>query len=614
MRRMKSRLARHLRIEPRKETPVEAFAATALTVADFEALAATPLLAHDPPLAARDEAVFLLHSAAEVEHALMVQYLYAAYSLGGPQVPQDKRPLVDSWRRTFIEIAREEMGHLASVQNLLRFIGGPLNLEREDFPFRTGFYPFRFKLERLTKNSLAKYVYAEMPEGLKGPDIEEIRTRAVGANADAVNHVGLLYQSIASLFARKEADGTFSLQDADLQAEPLSLQAGEEWKLFQDELIIRQVKTREGAEDGAIPLIQAIAVQGEGMPSTGSFEGSHYRRFRDIYDVFQEEGDWQPSRVVPEDPNTSEPDPNPAPGSDAEEEKRLTKGRITHQHSRLWAQLLNLRYRMLLTNIFHALHTEGPLNPETPKGRIFEWFGTEMRTNIRRLSLLLVEMPQLKEDSAGPPFAAPAFELPYTLGLAESVQNRWRLHRDLFLASQMLVRKIQERLDTDPASLPAELLPRLRTFLADLSTRDAKDLQFAQLQVSPAPAPHTFSGSVMTPPPPGRFTEVKTILEEAVSNTDIGAHGNFWRGQTRDQFIGLKVLGRPLLLRRADGTFDENDSNLVKALEGRNPFGRDIGTAGAVFRRMPAGLNPVAPEKIEVIRQWIRDGCPDDVL
>jgi hypothetical protein len=96
----------------------------------------------------------------------MVQYLYAAYLLGGPQVPQDKQQLVNGWRRTLLDIAREEMGHLASVQNLLRFVGGPLNLEREDFPFRTGFYPFRFKLERLTKNSLAKYVYAEMPEGL----------------------------------------------------------------------------------------------------------------------------------------------------------------------------------------------------------------------------------------------------------------------------------------------------------------------------------------------------------------------------------------------------------------------------------------------------------------
>ena len=49
------------------------------------------------------------------------------------------------------------MAHFASVQNLLRFIGGPLNFDREDFPFRTDFYPFPFRLEPLGRASLARY-------------------------------------------------------------------------------------------------------------------------------------------------------------------------------------------------------------------------------------------------------------------------------------------------------------------------------------------------------------------------------------------------------------------------------------------------------------------------
>ena len=68
----------------------------------------------------------------------MVQYLYAAWSL-----PQDGPAGVQRWRRDILQIAREEMAHFASVQNLLRLIGGPLNFDREDFPFRTDFYPFR---------------------------------------------------------------------------------------------------------------------------------------------------------------------------------------------------------------------------------------------------------------------------------------------------------------------------------------------------------------------------------------------------------------------------------------------------------------------------------------
>src|SRR5215203_6007635 len=81
---------------------------------------------HDPPLSPRDEAVFLLHTAAEIEQALMVQYLYAAYSLKKPeQIPAgdplrtEHQQAVARWRATLLSIAKEEMGHLMTVQNLL---------------------------------------------------------------------------------------------------------------------------------------------------------------------------------------------------------------------------------------------------------------------------------------------------------------------------------------------------------------------------------------------------------------------------------------------------------------------------------------------------------------
>src|SRR5215216_5669538 len=117
-----------------------------------------------PAMSPRDEAIFLLHTAAEIEHALMVQYLYAAWSLP-PQAPM----AVQRWRRDILQVAREEMAHFASVQNLLRFVGGPLNFDREDFPFRTELYPFPFRLERLSRVSLARYVTAEMPAQ---PDVD----------------------------------------------------------------------------------------------------------------------------------------------------------------------------------------------------------------------------------------------------------------------------------------------------------------------------------------------------------------------------------------------------------------------------------------------------------
>ena len=51
-------------------------------------------------------AILLLHIAAEIEHCLMVEYLYAAYSLGGPHVPEDKRSDVTGWQVVISGIAK----------------------------------------------------------------------------------------------------------------------------------------------------------------------------------------------------------------------------------------------------------------------------------------------------------------------------------------------------------------------------------------------------------------------------------------------------------------------------------------------------------------------------
>ena len=104
-----------------------------------------------------------------------------------------------------------------------------------------------------------------------------------------------------------------------------------------------------------------------------------------------------------------------------------------------------------------------------------------------------------------------------------------------------------------------------------------------------------------------RYDRVKIILEEAVEGTDIGAHGNFWRDLTLEQFKVKKIFGKKLVEAE-----NAEESNIIKALEGRAPFGSDIGTPGATTRRMPGGFPAVLPEKIGVIRKWIDDGCPDE--
>src|SRR3954470_682974 len=75
----------------------------------------------------KELAIHLLKFAAEVEHALMAQYLYTYVSIvnvGTPAVDHE---------REVLNVAIQEMGHLATVQNILMLLGGPseLHLERD---------------------------------------------------------------------------------------------------------------------------------------------------------------------------------------------------------------------------------------------------------------------------------------------------------------------------------------------------------------------------------------------------------------------------------------------------------------------------------------------------
>jgi hypothetical protein len=74
----------------------------------------------------RKELTYLLSQAAELEHGLMCEYLYAAFSLkstAGPGLRADQLDSVGRWREMILGIAAEEMLHWAMVQNLLTAVG-----------------------------------------------------------------------------------------------------------------------------------------------------------------------------------------------------------------------------------------------------------------------------------------------------------------------------------------------------------------------------------------------------------------------------------------------------------------------------------------------------------
>ena len=144
------------------------------------------------------------------------------YSIGGNQIPEEYREKVLNWQKIILGIAKEEMGHFISVQNVLKLIGAPLNFGRESYPWDSPFYPFPFTLEKFSLNSLAKYVYAEAPsDWLESDDplAKEI-LNSVDSDISDPHTVGALFKVLLQLIQDPKviSDETFQAATYNYQA------------------------------------------------------------------------------------------------------------------------------------------------------------------------------------------------------------------------------------------------------------------------------------------------------------------------------------------------------------------------------------------------------------
>jgi hypothetical protein len=403
-----------------------------------------------------DYAVFLLSMAAEIEHSLMVQYLYAAYSPGGPQVPQDQRDKVLEWQQVVLGIAKEEMGHLVTVQNVLKVLGGPLHLDREDYPWVSDFYPYPFTLEPLSRQSLAKYVVAESPENwpddIPASERQTIENLASGGGQQPVLRVGTLYDTIIGVLSNAE-----HIPDELFRAETYPFQASwDEWgrgygdgkrgatpKSAPDVLVVRAASRTQ-----AIAALKAVAEQGEAVDTSQATEDSHFRRFLQVYRDFSAVSGWTPTLALPKDPRKQ------GLGADG------NGTTIQNPEASAWAGLFNLRYRMLLSYLAHAFQlSDDPAQTTTPgrRGQVINRIFAEMY-NLKGITGRLVQLPLASDPAqrAGPPF-----QMPYTLNFPAAEPDFWRLHLDLIEAS-----------DRQRATIADETGDSGRVYLAALASAD----------------------------------------------------------------------------------------------------------------------------------------------
>jgi len=376
----------------------------------------------------RDELIGALIEAAEIEHGLMVQYLFPALSMKkrldeGISAPEQR--MVRSWERTILGVAVEEMGHLGTVCNLLAAVGSGPRFGRPNFPQATGYYPFAFDLLRFGDESLYRMQVFELPRGepLPPPPRRPPRPAAALLSVGTVAPDPVTYTYVGELYAQIRA-GFEAIPEATLFIGPRAAQVANNWSV---DLDMRQVTDRASA----LGAIDDIIEDGEGSPQTQ--EGSHYDRFTKIRAAYGTAGLFEAARAVVANPCTRE-------------HRGTQLGTlITNERTRDVAELFNGAYECVLRMLQQFFSFGGESTAQREALRLAA--ARLMSTAIRPIAEVLTELPA--GDDLDAPRAGPGFELYGDLTLSPYPDARWTI--------------LMERLDlvvAEAARLGAEI-PRL---------------------------------------------------------------------------------------------------------------------------------------------------------
>ena len=120
----------------------------------------------------REALIYMLCEAAELEHGIMCQYLFAAFSLkqaAEEGLTETELAATARWRKQVSHVATQEMLHLALVHNLLSAIGAAPHLARPNLPAPAHHYPAGVNLTLVPfgEPALRHFMFLERPEGME---------------------------------------------------------------------------------------------------------------------------------------------------------------------------------------------------------------------------------------------------------------------------------------------------------------------------------------------------------------------------------------------------------------------------------------------------------------
>jgi CDGSH-type Zn-finger protein/uncharacterized Fe-S cluster protein YjdI len=235
------------------------------------------------PPPSREQLLYWLHEAAEIEHQLMCCYLYAAFSLKRTDAlwSDEQRSAVQRWRQEIMSVVFEEMTHLALVGNLAHALGAAPHVGRPAFPVDAGLYPagFVIRLQPFSLATIEHFKFLERPSHRALADAEGFSPRRqygrsvpaerLSPGARDYDTVGELYAVLAGSLDTCAAEQS----EASLFCGDPALQLDETLAPLPGVIPVTDLRSARQA-------IATIVTQGEG--AGGEQADSHFSRFTRI--------------------------------------------------------------------------------------------------------------------------------------------------------------------------------------------------------------------------------------------------------------------------------------------------------------------------------------------
>ncbi len=252
----------------------------------------------------REELVFMLSEASQLEHMILLQYLYAAFSLKrdvSEGLTPQQYDAVCRWERVVMKVATQEMLHLTAASNLLSAVGAAPYFQRPNFPQMARYYPrgIDLVLAPFGEDALRHFLFLERPEGMDltdAPEFPMVGDASAPADDEEIvpemqdfATVGHLYRGIEQGF-RHLVD---KLGEERVFVGPPRAQAT--GKHFSWRELVPVVDL-----ESAIATIEVIVEQGEG--ARGDWKNAHYGRFLSVLDEYRtvkaQDPAFEPARPV----------------------------------------------------------------------------------------------------------------------------------------------------------------------------------------------------------------------------------------------------------------------------------------------------------------------------